>query len=245
MSLTFAEFQGQVGEWSRRNFPANTPDDPFEGMVEEVGELAHARLKARQGIRGTPEEHLAKEKDAIGDVAVFLADWAERRGLNLGRGLRDAFYPEFEGATFADLDRAAKETLATMPDRTPDLTFRYIVAVIGELAVDDKPKSSDAGGLLGNLAGYCVLRGWSFAEIVEQTWNQVKLRDWRKHPSGPPAEVPDDFSCPFGCEIFLPDRLALAEHMVKIHPSRSGLHDDLSPAHLLSPPGDAGREASR
>jgi len=38
------------------------------GLVEEVGELAHAHLKNEQGIRGTPEEHVQAKVDAIGEA---------------------------------------------------------------------------------------------------------------------------------------------------------------------------------
>lgn len=66
-----------------KNFPNNTPDNPFKGMVEELGELAHALLKKEQGIRGTPEEHDVAAKDAVGDLVVYMADFCERRGWNL------------------------------------------------------------------------------------------------------------------------------------------------------------------
>jgi hypothetical protein len=85
-TLTFAELQSAVGEWSRRNFPGSTPADPFYGLVEEVGEFSHSILKARQGIRGTKEEHVAAEKDAIGDITIYLADWCERNSLSLSEG---------------------------------------------------------------------------------------------------------------------------------------------------------------
>lgn len=81
--LNFAGLQSQVGEWSRRNFPNNTPDNPFLGVVEEVGELAHSLLKLRQGIRGTTEEHIEAAKDAVGDTLVYMADFCERQGWDM------------------------------------------------------------------------------------------------------------------------------------------------------------------
>jgi NTP pyrophosphatase (non-canonical NTP hydrolase) len=82
-TVDFRKFQIEVADWSRRNFERQEPSDCFEGIVEEVGELAHARLKARQGIRGTPAEHLAAEKDAIGDILIYMADYCQRRGFDL------------------------------------------------------------------------------------------------------------------------------------------------------------------
>lgn len=87
--------------WSTRNFPNADPVDAVLGVAEEVGELCHAILKQRQGIRGTSEEHEAKAKDAVGDIVIFLLD-------------------------------------------------------------------------------VCNRRGWSFAEIVAETWAEVRKRDWTK-----------------------------------------------------------------
>lgn len=33
------------------------------------------------------------------------------------------------------------------------------------------------------LADYCSVRGFDFEEIVQTTWDQVKKRDWKKHPA--------------------------------------------------------------
>lgn len=187
--MTFAEFQSAVGAWSRKNFPDNTPDNPFEGLVEEAGELAHARLKARQGIRGTAEEHEAAEKDAIGDLAIYDADWCERNGFGLADGLADCFEEPFLGSTFADLDDASRRGLAELPDRTADRAFRNIVVLLGEIAGGFEPLDNHPAMILGNLAVYCTLRGWSLAEVVEETWGRVKQRDWRANPQGPSTEA--------------------------------------------------------
>ena len=50
---------------------------PFVGMVEELGELAHALLKKRQGIR-TGEDHDAAAKDAYADGRIFGYDLCHR-----------------------------------------------------------------------------------------------------------------------------------------------------------------------
>jgi NTP pyrophosphatase (non-canonical NTP hydrolase) len=61
------------------------------GMVEEVGELAHALLKQAQGIRGPWDTLEAKAKDALGDVFVFAANVANRKGWDLARVVRDVW----------------------------------------------------------------------------------------------------------------------------------------------------------
>jgi NTP pyrophosphatase (non-canonical NTP hydrolase) len=81
--MNLAILQIEVGLWARKNFPKAEPIDPFLGMVEELGELAHAKLKMKQGIRGTPLEHQANIEDSIADLFIFAADYCERNNLNL------------------------------------------------------------------------------------------------------------------------------------------------------------------
>ncbi len=50
---------------------------PFVGMVEEIGELAHALLKKRQGIRRN-QDHDADARDAYGDLRVYGLDFCNR-----------------------------------------------------------------------------------------------------------------------------------------------------------------------
>lgn len=64
---------------------------PLLGVVEEVGELCHAHLKNEQGIRGTPEEWEAKKKDAIGDILIYLLDYATREGVDVEECLETAW----------------------------------------------------------------------------------------------------------------------------------------------------------
>lgn len=78
--MNFKTLQSEVGEWSDRNFPGKEAVDPLLGAVEEIGELSHAFLKAKQGIRGTAEEHRLAERDAVADTVVYLADFCHQRG---------------------------------------------------------------------------------------------------------------------------------------------------------------------
>jgi NTP pyrophosphatase (non-canonical NTP hydrolase) len=80
--LNFQNLQYEVDEWSQRNFGKNPPIWKFLGIVEEVGELAHALLKKLQGIRVT-EDHEAKAKDAVGDLLIYTADFCARMGWDM------------------------------------------------------------------------------------------------------------------------------------------------------------------
>lgn len=186
-TLTFAGLQAEVGEWSRRNFPNNTPNDPFEGLVEEVGELAHARLKARQGIRGTKEEHEAAEKDAVGDIVIYLADYCERNKLSLSEGTKvycDRVYSEhLEGNSFADLDVATSLNVDSTGYETASQCFRYLVESVGNMSCCPATSSLRAGAILVDLAAYCNRHLLSLAEIVASTWTLVRQRDWTTNPT--------------------------------------------------------------
>lgn len=71
MPNDLAYLQIEHEEWTRRNFPHQTSEEVLIGIVEEVGELAHAVLKHNQELL-TDAEYRDLAKDAIGDIALFL-----------------------------------------------------------------------------------------------------------------------------------------------------------------------------
>ena len=82
--LTLQQFQDEVTVWSSANFGDDGESvDPLLGIAEEVGELCHAYLKRKQGIRGTADQHRAAIVDAVGDICIYLADFCRREGLFL------------------------------------------------------------------------------------------------------------------------------------------------------------------
>lgn len=81
--MSIREIQAEHAAWSKKNFPNAEPWMPILGVIEEVGELAHAYLKRAQGIRGTQEQHTENMQDAVGDVVIFLMDFCTRHGFDL------------------------------------------------------------------------------------------------------------------------------------------------------------------
>ena len=81
--MTFKQLQIEVTEWGKHNFPDAEPVDPLLGAQEEIGELSHAHLKMRQGIRGTFQEHQLAKGDALADCIIFLAHYCALNNLNL------------------------------------------------------------------------------------------------------------------------------------------------------------------
>jgi len=80
--LTFRGLQDEQRPWAVHNFPGREPGDPLLGAVEELGELCHAHLKRKQGIRGTPAELEVAAKDAVADIVIYLADYCTARGFD-------------------------------------------------------------------------------------------------------------------------------------------------------------------
>jgi NTP pyrophosphatase (non-canonical NTP hydrolase) len=81
--LTFKQLQEEQRPWVLKNFGGGRPHHSLLGAMEELGELAHAHLKAEQGIRGSREEHLEKAKDAVADVIIYLADYCSEMEFDL------------------------------------------------------------------------------------------------------------------------------------------------------------------
>jgi NTP pyrophosphatase (non-canonical NTP hydrolase) len=95
MSLSIRETQTEIHAWSTRNFGPVVPIaydvSSFLGMVEEVGEIAHAILKMSQGIRGTRAKHEADVIDGMADLMVFTLDFAARNGLDAEKALEQVW----------------------------------------------------------------------------------------------------------------------------------------------------------
>lgn len=82
--LTFARLQNEHSSWAAKNFPdSKEPYIALLGVQEEVGELSHHVLKALQGIRGSKEHHIEQQKDAVGDILIFLADFCNKANFNM------------------------------------------------------------------------------------------------------------------------------------------------------------------
>lgn len=76
--------QREHREWREANFPAAEAWEALLGLQEEVGELAHAHLKSKWGIRGmTGDALFAAKMDAVGDIFIYLMSYADTNALDL------------------------------------------------------------------------------------------------------------------------------------------------------------------
>lgn len=84
--------------WLDHNFPNQSYNQAFLGMVEEVGELAHVILKHEQLIRGYENREFAQQKaaDCIGDLIIFSDGFCRGYGLSM---------PQVVSETWADVRR--------------------------------------------------------------------------------------------------------------------------------------------
>jgi NTP pyrophosphatase (non-canonical NTP hydrolase) len=91
----FLDFlQEESQKWRDHSFPPEhrTAELQALGICEEAGELAHAVLKRAQGIRGTDLEHQHDERDAVGDIVIYLAGFCSSRGYNFEHCVKTAWY---------------------------------------------------------------------------------------------------------------------------------------------------------
>lgn len=165
-------------EWVARNFPdptgENTPGDSIIGCIEELGELAHSHLKLKQGIRGTPQEHLDAARDALGDLMIYLM------GVISYHGEEDL--REFV-AIMVRQDSLHLEILGA-----EDCLFRLAKAV-GNLADAHERVSTilwpeRCGEVMHFANQYALTRSWDLSRITGETWAKVSQRDWIADPQG-------------------------------------------------------------
>jgi len=80
--LNFKKLQAAQKLWVKHNFPNRESYYPLLGMIEELGELAHAHLKMLQNIRGTKQKHQTEKGDAIGDIVIYMSDYCTANDIN-------------------------------------------------------------------------------------------------------------------------------------------------------------------
>ncbi len=80
--MSLKKLQQEQAVWGKKNFGEQSGYRMLLGITEEVGELAHAHLKAEQDIR-TNEDHFEAKRDAVADIVIYLAGYCNSEGINL------------------------------------------------------------------------------------------------------------------------------------------------------------------
>lgn len=89
--MNLSQIQHERDVWVAHNFPDDTIEDSFKGMVEEMGELAHHLLKRGQGIRGGGVDHDAEIRDACADLVIFMLGIASHEKFDLMHTIEDTW----------------------------------------------------------------------------------------------------------------------------------------------------------
>lgn len=169
MNKTLNEIQSELKVWTEYNFGKQTPDIPILGMIEELGELSHAILKEKQGIRQS--DFLADKKDAISDLTIYALNYLNSIDVTINRlpiktNLnKDRFYFKTESHLILILNKQISK-LCT-----------YKINIPNSRLVIDNVKI-----LFKYLEKYCKYLDIDFLTTVNEVWEQVKLRDWKKYP---------------------------------------------------------------
>jgi NTP pyrophosphatase (non-canonical NTP hydrolase) len=90
---TLSTVQRESREWRAQAYP-ETRNIELQalGVCEEAGELAHAVLKNKQGIRGYDRDKTRKEvADAIGDIMIYACGVADELDIDVSRAVHDAW----------------------------------------------------------------------------------------------------------------------------------------------------------
>lgn len=85
------KLQLEHAEWLRHNFPDYTPQQALMGMVEELGEIAHAQLKLEQNIRGDAATHREELIDGVADLVIFLCGFCTLHDISLAAAVKEVW----------------------------------------------------------------------------------------------------------------------------------------------------------
>ena len=161
MNKTLQEIQSELKVWTEFNFGKQTPDIPILGMIEELGELSHAILKEKQGIRTS--DFLADKKDAIADLTIYALNY-----LNANDFEYDGNQPSKSYLTECEILQDISVQIGMLDTEVNDI----------EMFIN----SGNIEDLISLLRGLCNMFEIDFLTTVNEVWEQVKLRDWKKYP---------------------------------------------------------------
>ena len=158
MNKTLQEIQSELKVWTEYNFGKQTPEIPILGMIEELGELSHSILKEKQGIRQS--DFLADKKDAIADLTIYALNY-----LNSIRTTYEHFVSHDLG----------------LLSNIQDICFNIYELNHVEL-FDTTNDRDNCNIIISRTQQICNNLSIDFLTTVNEVWEQVKLRDWKKYP---------------------------------------------------------------
>lgn len=163
--IDLGRIQKEQHAWADLNFPS---DEGFYrscvGVIEEVGELAAVILKREQGIRSdrTSDEQL---RDALGDACIYLF-----------HALSSAPSPIDVG----DWSKIVTQERLTRIHSPLQQVIR--ISMAASALQSYSPTWLGGMNVFSELARMAHHYGWDLNEIVDETWEVVKQRNWVDHP---------------------------------------------------------------
>lgn len=158
--LTFRQLQIESQAWVKRNFGDRPMHQPLLGLGEEYGELVGA-------------EKLADIKDAVADIVIFLTDFCNSCNIDM-EFLRIDNQVYAYTVTIAKLER-------DMAKEIGKINHHYLKreqGIRGTATYHENEIATHVQNLLSILKVYSKLAGFDFMQNVEDTWMQVRKRDW-------------------------------------------------------------------
>lgn len=162
----------EVKVWAIYNFPTTTPEYCILGLYEELGELCHAILKDFQGIR--KEDFEAAKKDAIGDIAIYFLDYLIRSDSNF-------INPDNTKKASFHFKDDILSTIEILSIQISSLRDRNSIEFINEGKIETSVEMINTQFIF-SLYNLCAFFDYNFLEILRETWDRVKKRDWIKFP---------------------------------------------------------------
>ena len=154
----------EVNTWAQHNFPTTTAEQCLLGIFEEIGELSHAILKESQGIR--KENFHSAKKDALADITVFLLDYMNRDKMYFNINYLDNYISQTTSNMLNNISSLSNSTRIIVDDR---IIYPYFIPF----------RCSE---FVNKIVEICEELNINFMENLEETWNEVKKRDWIKYP---------------------------------------------------------------
>lgn len=160
------QMAAEMRPWVKHNFGDRAAWQPLLGIVEELGEYAEA---LEGGFR--LEVAAAKAKDALADTMIFITDYCNCMGWDIG-DILNAAAPHMANT---DIPVSLARALGK-------LAHAYLKTAQGIRKGEDH----DAAGrqALVYVVAHLLIRAKSFDLVDEtlKTWEVVRLRDWKKDP---------------------------------------------------------------
>ena len=168
--------QNEQAEWAEKNFGAGAGLDVVLGVIEEVGELASGAL-----VAGSPDGALHR----IIRIADFVGMIAHHT-LKCRQGIRGD--EEHHDSMVISLTEQLYQYLIEPVSFAPS---KGVHERVTHFLSEDEARDA-VGDILIYLMDLCERNGWSMADILESTWEEVKQRDWVENPEGPVDPVDED-----------------------------------------------------